>query len=1463
LFFKSNEQLIDFLSQAKTICDDYEKEICFLRNKLKECSSFNNLSVSESQPETNFLIDVSISNYFIKKLEEISKNATPDFNVLNTVYSEKITELFFENEKLDSQLKAFDRQEDKIKELEKTIDKLNLKVKDKEAYIDQMNGKYSPKKIFFLINHKIIKIYLSFKIYCLTFKIYCLTFKYTYLYINKFSYAEMYASKFTEIFNENDNLKKLYDENLKEIISLKNELEESNTKHLNEANSLLSEKKNIQNILDEKEKYFTKVKEDCEKEKKYHEDNHNANKHQIEELYSQMQQMEKELKRLNEAIESKNKTLEQNIKDYELIKEKYQNSEEENKCLLKDYQESNINYKRLVSAKEEIIENFDIKFSEKEQIYIKEQINLKEKIEEMEKEMIQKDFNLNKLKLDLENKPKNVVVIKDDINTKPKPEDNCLESELKEKISNIEKQNKILNDELSKKAKRIIEFEEEIKNIEKNLEKSKKKTKEASEEAENLREIIAKDQLRIKELKEFKEKALEGKIDLSSISAESSDISFRSKSNNENQQNIKTSDSNSNLVDKLNDEKSKNKVLCDEFRKLQENNSNLKHEISKKEKVIESNIKMIEELKLRLKNKIKLDEMLLNNKNRTNNTGVDNPNTSIGIGFNSINQFNEMNYTNDMNLRYSNSQNSYSEFNSDNRSESYFTYSENEPIRKSNVSLMSNEDNNESNKNNSNRDNKNESKIRVTFEQFNLCKMLMTENLLINYQLSQSISLNFIVDVLIKNFNFLFNTIFINAENSCEYKDNDKNTFKENLKNINKVLTDNQNACFNNSSSVFGLKQISIFHEFLEDVILKIYDIAIKSIIEKNSKDEQDRIDNEKNEVSLKRFKKTIVGLFSTNKNTKEDSQKKQDLYNLSKEDFSFELKKKITSEITENNILLNLINAQRSSKPNIQELFNAFIQKFDKFFVFEFLNISDKNTKYYEVINIKLEDYLNNEIKPDLIESIKNFNLNNKNKIQILIDKISQNIHDGLLLNTFNKSAVYKFQNFQKEYSELNFILRNNKSSNFIKSNSNTNQEDESSLLIDESENLNTLKKYDSISDIVTGNISESKSSTLIVNFKNLEKILSSRHSFDYFNFLVKSNNLEVTIISLIGDIKKNIDLKSFYILFLNILLYSKNVQKLTVIDIYLSSDSVIRENERLARNSIYLENINLSIEELTNFINYSNNLRYLNISNCFIGDEGLKYLCKNLSQNNKLIELNLTNNQLKENSGFYLAELLPNLKKLQSLILSDNSIRENGFTSLVTSISSIMEGSDNKEKTCSLRFLDLSSNLIKENESRAFLECLSKYDKLENVVLKGNSFCGQAANSIGIYLKIVKGLKKIDLSNCELNEESSPLLIKNLEFSQVEEIIMDSNPFGQIGAILLANVLRINKNIKILSLKNCVVTSMSMKLLAKNCENNTTVKEIDLRNNKINYEDFISINKLIEGKTFKFLLDEVKNVK
>lgn len=131
------------------MCEDYEREIALLRNKLKENAKFNELKISSEskEAENSFYVYGSVSNYFLKKLEEISKDASPDFNMLNSVYSEKITELFLENEKLENQMKGFTSQDDKIKELEKAIEDLKFKVKDKEVYVENMNGKES----FFLV----------------------------------------------------------------------------------------------------------------------------------------------------------------------------------------------------------------------------------------------------------------------------------------------------------------------------------------------------------------------------------------------------------------------------------------------------------------------------------------------------------------------------------------------------------------------------------------------------------------------------------------------------------------------------------------------------------------------------------------------------------------------------------------------------------------------------------------------------------------------------------------------------------------------------------------------------------------------------------------------------------------------------------------------------------------------------------------------------------------------------------------------------------------------------------------------------------------------------------------------------------------------------------------------------------------------------------------------------------------
>lgn len=132
--------MIDFLSQAKSICEDYEKEISLMRKKIKERETFKELQISESTEDTKHFISGSSTNYFISKLAEISKEASPDFNMLNMVYSDKIQELFLENDKLQTIIKQHNDQGDKIKQLEAKVEELKFNIKDKESYIESMNG---------------------------------------------------------------------------------------------------------------------------------------------------------------------------------------------------------------------------------------------------------------------------------------------------------------------------------------------------------------------------------------------------------------------------------------------------------------------------------------------------------------------------------------------------------------------------------------------------------------------------------------------------------------------------------------------------------------------------------------------------------------------------------------------------------------------------------------------------------------------------------------------------------------------------------------------------------------------------------------------------------------------------------------------------------------------------------------------------------------------------------------------------------------------------------------------------------------------------------------------------------------------------------------------------------------------------------------------------------------------------
>jgi hypothetical protein len=122
----SDTNLQHFLIETKTICDNYEYEIETLKEQifnLAKISTFDDLDISTNQ-ELEFLPQQS--KVFLNQINnKIAENS--DIAQISTIYSEKITELFEENEKLQNQLKNFLSDEKELKDLRE-----KLKLKEKE-----------------------------------------------------------------------------------------------------------------------------------------------------------------------------------------------------------------------------------------------------------------------------------------------------------------------------------------------------------------------------------------------------------------------------------------------------------------------------------------------------------------------------------------------------------------------------------------------------------------------------------------------------------------------------------------------------------------------------------------------------------------------------------------------------------------------------------------------------------------------------------------------------------------------------------------------------------------------------------------------------------------------------------------------------------------------------------------------------------------------------------------------------------------------------------------------------------------------------------------------------------------------------------------------------------------------------------------------------------------------------------
>lgn len=585
------------------------------------------------------------------------------------------------------------------------------------------------------------------------------------------------------------------------------------------------------------------------------------------------------------------------------------------------------------------------------------------------------------------------------------------------------------------------------------------------------------------------------------------------------------------------------------------------------------------------------------------------------------------------------------------------------------------------------------------------------------YLYENSINVRNIVQILLNNFNLYMNTIFL--------RDNDYHL------------------------------SFSPIHEFLEDIVMKLYDSYIKNTF--------NDIKANRNSISLENKVKLTKSntLLTKVKVDKENPLTGKEVWMMNKEDVKGDTCKIICKEILTNNLVTRMASLNQNKKEKgIDEILEMFINKYEKVYNAE-VDIDKSN--YFG-------NFIRTELRPIVVDKIEKYKKSLLDEIQTLLEFSLNTFKYGKVI--YNNREIYDFKKFYSEY--LTKDLRQ-------------------------------------------------KESLYVSNS------IATPEAIDNLNFTIKHNSKFLKSIFCVGCFKHNQAEVYLGKVTLSLILNCPNIINLSITDSNLDETS---------------------IPNIIKIIEFMKSLKILDLSGNSLKENGVKLLGESLKNNKNLVSLNLNNNKIENNGGFYLADSLIKNNALEKLFLAGNRINENSLSSLLSVIGN---------KHCSVKHLDISDNNLGFEDFKCISEFFLMNSNLTSLNVSNNLIDPVSANYLSLSLKN-SNISILHFENNQLNEESSPLLLNYLITSKVKEVYFDNNPFGEVGSILLAHIFKVNKHMKIASLKNCQLTSLSLICICKNLEDNTGLEFLNLEENKFDDQSIQILEKLINSKTnLKVYLSEL----
>ena len=303
---------------------------------------------------------------------------------------------------------------------------------------------------------------------------------------------------------------------------------------------------------------------------------------------------------------------------------------------------------------------------------------------------------------------------------------------------------------------------------------------------------------------------------------------------------------------------------------------------------------------------------------------------------------------------------------------------------------------------------------------------------------------------------------------------------------------------------------------------------------------------------------------------------------------------------------------------------------------------------------------------------------------------------------------------------------------------------------------------------------------------------------------------------------------------------------------------------------------------EKLKDFLATNKILICLNLSGLGLSEKTLKNMCEGLSLNSTLLHLNISKNSIGPWGGCLLSRACQTAN-LESLNLSNNFLGDQGIRDFAVYLES-------KLRPSTLKLLDIGYNTFGRMGFGNLSDRLSRNFNLQELILEGNALSGKRLITLKNFLPN-SSISHLNLHNCELDDESIEMikhglkkntalrtlnLSKNFIYAKGVKVLTDAlfghhnlrNLFlnqNRIGNQCLNSILELmNEEHKLenLELSNNLLTEISANQILQVLRENNSLKSLNIKNNSFNFQQAVKMEEIIQKRSKIFNLQKNEKV-